>query len=59
MKHIVLLLAFTVIATFPSKLTLEDGREVIIRCGEEHCVWKDIDNDACYDPVTKRWEPCY
>lgn len=18
-----------------------------------------VENDACYDPVTKRWEPCY
>ena len=59
MKKIILLLTFAAIATIPSKITLEDGREIVLHCTDDACVWKSLDNDACYDPVTKRWGPCY
>ena len=63
MKKIILLLTFAAIATIPSKITLEDGREIVLHCYDTeqgtNCVWKSLDNDACYDPVTKRWGPCY
>ena len=63
MKQILLLLALGAVAIIPSKITLEDGREIVLHCFDTdkgvNCVFKELDNDACYDPVTKRWEPCY
>jgi hypothetical protein len=63
MKETILILILGAIAIIPNKVTLEDGREIAVHCFDTergvNCVFKELDNDACYDPVTKRWGPCY
>jgi len=41
-----------------------NGKEIEVYCSPEtistdnlECTM--VDNDACWDPVYKRWEPCY
>jgi hypothetical protein len=57
MKYLIIVL----LAVTTYKAILKDGQEILIYCEknekEEYCT--QIEQEACWDPVLKKWEPCY
>ena len=60
MKRCIAVIALVVVGWVAKKIVL-NGKE--FNCFEsvagDTIVCVSADQDACYDPVTKRWEPCY
>lgn len=54
-------LALSLVTALVTIRILVDGKEFV--CSEavagDTIVCVAVENDACYDPVTKRWEPCF
>jgi len=57
MKYLIIVL----LAVTTYKAILKDGQEILVYCEktetEEYCT--QIEQEACWDPVLKKWEPCY